>query len=217
MKLEIIAANLADIKAINASKADRIEFVQDMDAGGLTPNLDDVVQASLESRVPINVMVRPTDRDFVYTENEFQQMLKDVAFLAQTKVNGLVLGILKADHTIDEERMVQVMVLAGNKEVTFHRAFELVPDKVAGLTTLAKLGVKSVLLKPDKQTAKLKAMNLVTLIGGSGVNADNAVSLAKKVDELHVGSAIRVDQSWDEPIDVKKINQIASLLKKNVA
>jgi predicted TIM-barrel enzyme len=43
------------------------------------------------------------------------------------------------------------------------------------------------------------------------------VSLAKKVDELHVGSAIRTNQSWDEPIDVKKINQIADLLKKNVA
>jgi copper homeostasis protein len=124
MKLEVIATSLSDLKQINQSQADRIEYCVNLEVGGLTPTHQEILAFLDQAKLPVNVMVRPTSRDFYYTESEFQQMLRDVKFLSQTSANGIVVGILDYDDTIDFERMQAIMELKGDKEVTFHRAFE---------------------------------------------------------------------------------------------
>jgi len=220
MKLEVIATSLSDLKQINQSQADRIEYCVNLEVGGLTPTHQEILAFLDQAKLPVNVMVRPTSRDFYYTESEFQQMLRDVKFLSQTSANGIVVGILDYDDTIDFERMQAIMELKGDKEVTFHRAFEWVTDQKQGLKDLAKLGINSLLTSGHGQINKalpllkeLHDQHLVKIIGGSGINLANVVAISEVVDEIHVGTAIRQEPNWYSPIDVTKINQFKALIK----
>jgi len=220
MKLEVIAINLVDVKKINESNADRIEFCHNLEVGGLTPTYAEIKQTAEESKLPINVMLRPTARDFYYTEAEFEQMLTDLKFIVTTKVNGIVVGIINPDGTINKERMQKIMELRGDKKVTFHRAFEQVKDQIQGLKDLAELGVDSLLTSGNGKILdsldllkELTDQKLVTIIGGSGINVDNIQQVSKNVNEIHVGTAVRDNQSWTSPINVEKINQLKEIIK----
>jgi len=220
MKLEVIAINLADVELINKSNADRIEFCHHLEVGGLTPSYEEIEQTAEQSKLPINVMLRPTARDFYYTETEFEQMLTDLKFIVTTKVNGIVVGIINPDGTINKERMQKIMELKGDKKVTFHRAFEQVKDQIQGLKDLAELGVDSLLTSGTGNInesfdllKELTSQNLVTIIGGSGINQDNIVKVSENVNEIHVGTAVRDNQNWSSPINVQKINELKEKIK----
>lgn len=220
MKLEVIAKDLKDIAMINESVADRIEFCHDLEIGGLTPSYDEISQAGLISKVPVNIMVRPHDRGYVYTDAEFQQMLKDIEYIAGTKAAGIVVGVLTSDHKIDVVRMKEIMALKKDKTVTFHRAFQEVADQTTGLKVLHDLGVNTILTSGAANINEslslldqLKAQKLVTILGGGGVDFTNVDAVKKVVDEIHVGTAIRETKSWAAPISLAKISEMKQRLQ----
>ena len=48
-------------------------------------------------------MVRPRTGDFIYTTSELSVMLADIANFATLGVNGVVLGVLTPDGSVDVE------------------------------------------------------------------------------------------------------------------
>ena len=48
-------------------------------------------------------MVRPRTGDFIYTKSELSVMLADIANFATLGVNGVVLGVLTPDGSVDVE------------------------------------------------------------------------------------------------------------------
>lgn len=49
-------------------------------------------------------MIRPRIGDFVFTADELAVMLEDISIFAKESVSGVVIGILRADGTVDVER-----------------------------------------------------------------------------------------------------------------
>lgn len=221
MKLEVIANSLADIIAINQSQADRVEYCRDLEVGGLTPNYEDIKAVTEAAKVPVNVMVRPHDKGYVYTEAEFAQILKDVDFIAnETKAAGIVVGILTNEGKVDLERLKQIIAHAKDKTVTFHRAFQEVENQLEVLTTLEKMGIGCILTSGGNNINEslsllktLKEATKIKILGGGGVNFANVLQIKAVVDEIHVGTAIRETNSWSAPISIYKINQIKSCLE----
>ncbi|WP_031542133.1 copper homeostasis protein CutC [Mesoplasma photuris] len=222
MKLEVIAADIKDIELINKTNADRIEFCADLQTGGggLTPTYEDIKKAGEISKLPVNVMLRPTDRDFYYTEEEFQLMLKDCEYMATTKINAIVVGIITPEGEINMERMKKIMEKAGNKKVTFHKAFDEVKDLKKALKDLEKLGVDTVLTSGGgninekiEVLKELKGYTNVTILAGGGVSFENINKVKDVVDQVHVGTCVRQNSNWFGEVNVDQVNKMKALVK----
>jgi copper homeostasis protein len=110
---------------------------------------------------------------------------------------GVVFGILRADGTLDEERMRDLIALGRPLRVVCHRAFDRTPDADAALETLLALGVDLVLTSGHAPTALEGAETLARLVrragdalvilAGGTVRAENVAELvaATGVREVH--------------------------------
>ena len=79
-------------------------------------------------------------------------MLYDIRYFAQTGVDGVVIGSLKEDGTLNEEQMRGMIEAAGNSGITLHRAFDVCADPVVTLQRAAELGVDTILTSGRRQT-----------------------------------------------------------------
>jgi copper homeostasis protein len=200
MLLEIAVFNLESaITAFNAG-AHRIELCSAPAEGGLTPSAATIRLAKKYIKLPIHVMIRPREGDFCYSEREFETMLLDIAAAKIAGMKGIVAGILNSDGSVDAKRMKIVVDSALPMNVTFHRAFDMSNDLDIALETIIGTGCERILTSGGKQTAiqgidKIaelikKANNRISIMPGSGINAENCkhladVTLAK---ELHLSA-----------------------------
>jgi copper homeostasis protein len=139
--------------AAQAGGGDRIELCADLLEGGTTPSAG-TVQRTLETvRIPVNVIIRPRGGDFCYSEAEFEVMRRDIELVRAWGANGVVIGILHPDGTIDVERTRVLVEAARPLSVTFHRAFDVTRDPYEALETLVSLGVDRVLTTGQESSA----------------------------------------------------------------
>ncbi|AGR41502.1 copper homeostasis protein CutC [Spiroplasma taiwanense] len=216
MLLEIIAKNIEDSIIINKTKANRIEFCKNLEVGGLTPNREDIVEVCNNSVLPVNVIVRSTARDFFYINDEKCEMLKEIEFIRTTKANGIVIGALNKDFTIDQDFLKKVIEIKGNLSITFHKAFDLVQDFEVEYKKIAKLKIDNVLTSGGQNLKhgfavieKLVNLKLSTIIlVGGGINKENFKKAMFLTKNVHIGTAARVDNTWNTPIDLQKVSKL---------
>jgi copper homeostasis protein len=172
----------------------------DLLEGGITPSLAMIKLVLDKLIIPVNVIIRPRGGDFLYTDYEFEVMKKDVEFCKQAGVNGVVIGILKDDGTIDRTRTKELIEAAKPMSVTFHRAFDMTRDPEEALNTLIELGADRLLTsgqEPDVQKGipTLKrlvelARDRIIIMPGGGVNENNIKEVVNKtgVKEIHASA-----------------------------
>jgi copper homeostasis protein len=182
-KLEVCVDSLESAIAAQKGGADRIELCDNLYEGGTTPSAGMIEIARKYLDLKIQVIIRPRGGDFLYSDREFEVMKKDIEFAKKMKADGVVIGILKSDATIDIEKSKELVELARPISVTFHRAFDMTPDPFKALEDVINTGADRLLtsgqLNEAPQGAKLIA-ELVSLAGdriiimpGAGINQDN--------------------------------------------
>ena len=208
--VEICVDDVAGALAAEAEGADRIELCSALSDGGLTPSLG-LVQAVLGRvrRIGVRIMIRPRGGNFVFSSEEVEVMLADIAaFRALPRPPGVavgfVCGALTASGVIDARAITRLKVACGGAPMTFHKAFDVTRDLGAALDTLRGLGIRSVLTSGGSPTADGGADTLrilversagrVTIIAGGGVRAGNVRALLAHthVPEVHL-RAMRPD------------------------
>lgn len=203
--IEICVEGIDGLLAAQAGGADRVELCASLLEGGITPSLG-TVRAALElATVPFHVMVRPRGGDFLYSDTEYRSMLADVAALRELGVAGVVFGCLRADGTIDEERMAELTRAAGPLNVTCHRAFDMTRDPEEALEALIRAGVGRVLTSGQRDTAVegagllaelvRQAGDRIVVLGCGALDLDNIADIRRRtgLKEMHF-AALR-----DEP------------------
>ncbi len=178
--------------------ADRVELCDDLVEGGTTPSAGAIRLARARLDVGIHVMIRPRGGDFLYTDLEFEVMRHDIAVARELGADGVVLGLLCRDGTIDRERTARLVEDAGPLPVTFHRAFDVSRDPMDALETLIELGVRRVLTSGQRPAA-LESLDLirrlvaaaaerVTILAGGGITPENAARIVAEtgVTEIHL-------------------------------
>jgi len=139
---------------------DRVELCADLLEGGTTPSAG-TVQLVLETlRIPVNVIIRPRGGDFCYSGAEFEVMQRDVEMVKSWGANGVVIGILNPDGTVDAERIRTLVELARPLSVTFHRAFDVTRDPHEALEVLIALGIDRVLTS-GQEPSVLEGLDLI--------------------------------------------------------
>ena len=93
------------VSAVNAELggAARVELCSALELGGLTPSRGSITLAREKTRIPLFVLVRPRGGGFHYTPLELDVMKDDIAAARELGADGIVLGTLRKDGSIDGE------------------------------------------------------------------------------------------------------------------
>ena len=184
--------------------ADRLELCANLLIGGTTPDINLFYRVKRQVKAKVNVLLRPRFGDFCYTDEEFAILEADVRLFAEAGADGIVIGVLNPDGTVDEPRMERLMKAAGGLPVTFHRAFDVTRDAMEALEACKRLGVATILTS-GQQNSAMKGRELlkelvekagdVDILVGSGVNSKNLPTLLQTGAKSYHMSAKKVVES----------------------
>ena len=188
-KLEVIAYNIESCHIAQQAGAHRIELCANPADGGTTPPYGFIKAARKNVSIELYCMIRPRGGDFLYSGADFEIMKTDVQIAKQLGCDGVVIGILNPDGSIDKDRCKKLVELAYPMGVTFHRAFDRVKDAHSALNDVIETGCERILtsgLQPEctegaTLIAKLiqQAADRIVIMPGSGLNAENIIEVAK--------------------------------------
>lgn len=199
MKLEICATDIRSVLAAKEAGADRVELCSALETGGLTPS-EGLIRAAISTGIAVNVLIRPRPGDFVYDEPEICVMERDVERAVELGVNGVVIGALRNDGSIDMSVCHRLIHKAGETEVTFHRAIDRCCDMLAGVEDIVRMGCRRILTSGGKASAVEGAEMIsrmvnaadgrLTIMAGAGVNSGNVRELIERtgVAEVHASA-----------------------------
>jgi copper homeostasis protein len=183
VRLEICCGSLEDARAAEEGGADRVELCAALCVGGLTPSLGTILEVESRVKVPVMVMIRPRAAGFHYRESEVAVMERDLEAALQAGAEGVVFGALEADGSVDVAACRRLRGAAKDREVVFHRAFDVTPDAFRALEQLIDLGFTRVLTSGQRASALLGAPTLrrlveqagdrIQILPGGGIRAHN--------------------------------------------
>ena len=211
--LEIIAFNIESCVLAQASGATRIELCDNPGDGGTTPSYGFIKAAREKLQIELYAMIRPRGGDFFYNDDEFEIMKTDVLMHKQLGCDGVVIGMLNKDGSVDTERCKQLVQLAYPMGVTFQRAFDRVNDPFKALEDIIEMGCERILtsgLVPNcldgapliAQLIK-QADERIIIMPGSGLRSTNVIEVAKitGATEFHTSARVFVDTQMNFVVD----------------
>ena len=134
--------------------ADRVEFCQRLDLGGVTPDHDLIRTVINKIKIPVKIMIRPRGGDFIYSDSEIDRMKSDIKYCKSIGVEEVVLGALNNNGEVDYSITQHLAKLAMPMKVTFHKAIDEVSNYMNALKTLSTMqNIDSVLSSGTKENA----------------------------------------------------------------
>ena len=143
-------------EAVLAEKrgANRIELCPDLAVDGLTPSSELMEKTCSALKIPVMVMIRPRAGNFVYSEEEIDQMKNEIGLAKKAGAAGVVFGLLTKENQIDGKNTKLLAEYAHPLPVTFHKAIDILEDTAEGAEILCKIpGIKRILTSGGKPTA----------------------------------------------------------------
>jgi len=185
--LEVIAFDINSCQLIEQAGGGRIELCANPLEGGTTVSYGMLKAAREAVQLPIFPIIRPRGGDFFYTEEEFDVMKLDVKAAKEIGMDGVVFGFLNRDGKVDYDRTAALVEFAYPLDVTFHRAFDHVPDQLEALELVINAGCQRILTSGGANTvmegissllACIKAaQNRIIILPGSGIRSGNISQL----------------------------------------
>ncbi len=186
--LEICCDSVQSAIAAAAGGAQRVELCANLLEGGTTPSSGLLTACRQAISIDLHVLIRPRGGDFCYDEAELDVMRHDIVYAKQHGVEGVVLGMLRPDGTVDCHGMRELIALARPLRVTFHRAFDMASNPTAALEDVVSLGADYLLTSGQQVTAFAgrelirelvqQAAGRIAIMPGAGVNEENILELA---------------------------------------
>jgi copper homeostasis protein len=195
--VEAAVETLDSALAAERAGADRIELCDNLGEGGTTPDGELVAAVVEQIRLPVFVLIRPRAGGFVYSESEFDVMIRDIELTRTMGIAGIVTGALDASGRVDVKRTRSLVKAAGGLPVTFHRAIDSAADLSVALDDVIEAGVSRVLTSGGAPTARegvdviaalvLQARERVSIVAGGGIRDHNVREVIARtgVHEVH--------------------------------
>ncbi len=149
--LECCVDSVESALAAAEGGADRIELCTGLVIGGLSPSLALFEEIRAQVEIPIHVLLRPRFGDFCYTEKEFAVMVREAELFQKAGAQGVVIGCLKKDGSLDRERMEELMAAAKGIKVNLHRAFDVCADPWETYRQAKELGIDTILTSGQEE------------------------------------------------------------------
>ena len=187
--IEACCPDIESVRRAVQAGAKRIELCEELEIGGVTPSAS-LIRSTLDAagKVPVNVLIRPRGGNFVYSPEEVEQMLQSIRDCKTAGVNGVVIGALRYDGSVDTDTLSRLVSEAGSLDITFHRAFDESSDLTKALEDIVGLGIRRILSSGGCPTAYegrfvlreliLQAAGRISIMPGCGVRASNIEEIA---------------------------------------
>lgn len=193
--------------AIAAKKggADRLELCSALVIGGLSPSQALYRKIREQADIPIRVLLRARFGDFCYTDHEHEILIEEVRSFRKLGADGIVIGTMKPDGTLNLEQMKELMEEAQGMTVTLHRAFDMCKDPFQTLEEAKRLGIHTILTSGQKNVCTegmdlLKelveqAQGKTEILVGGGVDASVLPVLAEKTKAkaFHMSGKVSIE------------------------
>ncbi len=194
MIIEVCAESYEYALKAEKAGANRIELCKDLHLDGLTPDYETAKRTIDSLNIPVFILIRPRKGDFIYSNEEFELMKRDIIKFKEMGCKGIVSGVLNNDNSIDIKRTKELIELSRPLEFTFHRAFDVVSDPLKEIENLIRLGVDRILTSGQKDKAiegldlllELKRIsnNEILIMPGSGISNTNFMKF-NSFNEIH--------------------------------
>ena len=175
LTLEVCCADVQSVRAAMEGGAHRVELCEALEVDGLTPSAEMMAEA-IGLGIPVQVLIRPRQGDFVYEEAEVQSMLEGIRLAKRLGANGVVIGALKPDGSIDEETVRRLVAEAKGLSITFHRAFDVCARPMEALEQIIALGCHRLLTSGQAPTAE-QGIPLIKRLVGQGEGSASCPAL----------------------------------------
>ena len=194
---EVCVEGFSGAAAAEAGGGHRIELCAGLIEGGTTPSMGTLSLVLERLSIKTVVLLRPRGGDFLYTDEEFDTMVRDIEVVRDAGAYGIATGVLASDGQIDAGRFERLIAASGLLSVTCHRAFDMTRDPREALETLIELGVDRVLTSGQQpsvpegveligELVELSA-GRIAIMPGCGIEESNVREIAEKtgVHEVH--------------------------------
>jgi len=207
---EVCASSLNSVVAAVEGGADRIELCQALPLDGLTPSHALISYCQTNLSIPVFVLIRPREGNFIYNDNETQIVMEDIDYCRSLGIKGVVVGFLDSEGAVDKIKLKEAVKRAGTMEVTFHRAFDVCADWERALEDIIECGCRRILTSGQEADSyqgreRLKqivaeAGERIKILAGGGINPENVREILDytKVKEVHFSAKSPVSDSGDE-------------------
>ena len=172
--------------------ADRLELCANLVIGGTTPTLALFEQIRRTVDIRIHVLIRPRFGDFLYSSLEADLICEEISNFRAAGADGVVIGSLPPDGSLDAEQMKRFIERAGGMSVTLHRAFDMCKDPFEALDQARSLGVNTILTSGQSPSClegieRMKELTGaagkdLTILAGAGINAHAVEILLEQTD-----------------------------------
>ncbi|MBP5394217.1 MAG: copper homeostasis protein CutC [Bacteroidaceae bacterium] len=206
LKLEVCCGDMLSVRAAIEGGADRIELCEALEVDGLTPSAE-MMESAISLGTPVQVLIRPREGDFVYDEDEVEGMVRDIRLAKRLGANGVVIGALKPDGSIDEGIVRRLVEEAKGLSITFHRAFDVCREPMKALEQIVALGCHRLLTSGQASSAEqgiplIKKLveqsdGRLIIMPGAGVNQENARRILSETGAHEIHGSLRKDGHTD--------------------
>ena len=210
------------LTAIQAG-ANRIELCKKLENGGETPDYSDILDLRNLTNIDLHILILPKVNNFIYSNKDFKKIIEDIQFCKKNNINGVVIGALNKDLSINMKQTKELVEIARPMRVTFHRAFDTISKLENDLNKIIECGCDYLLTSGQKPNvddglnniSKLvkKSSKKIKIIAGGGVNHNNVESLYKiGVREFHLSGTLK-NKSKILETDYNLINLLVKKLR----
>lgn len=230
--LEIIADSLQDAITIEECGGNRIELVQSLGEGGLTPSYGLVKKVLTHVGIPVNVMLRTSSRSFHSSMHDIKVMKEDALAFYEIGIHHVVLGILDIQGMPDLRAMDYILENT-DLTMTFHRAIDESRDILEAVKRLKAYRRCTHILtsggighaEDNIETVRdiiLKAQGKRVIVA-SGIHARNLNAIQNELDfnlkgdeggadnfDLHVGTGVR-GRDYRNPVSADEVKELVSI------
>jgi copper homeostasis protein len=199
--IEIATTDYTTTKAAVDGGADRIELCAALTEGGTTASYGTIRKCREAFGVQLFPIIRSRSGDFLYSEEEFEIMFEDVKLCKELGCDGVVIGLLTKNGSVDLKRTSKLIETAYPLDITFHRAFDRCKDPFEAMEQLIEIGCQRILTSGQRPTAPegveliaqlvKTADERIIIMPGSGVRKENIKNLAEKTKAMEFHSSLR--------------------------
>ena len=137
--LEACVENLEEAILAEKKGANRLELCSRLDLDGLTPNLNLTKKVMEKISIPIKVMIRERDGNFVYSDDEILSMQNQIENFKSIGVLEVVFGTLNINNKVDIQVTTRLAKHAFPMNVTFHKASDQTTNILSELESIKSI------------------------------------------------------------------------------
>ena len=226
--LEVIVTSVQEAIEAKLGGADRLELVNSLEHGGLTPTLELVEEVLSAVSTPVRVMLRE-NASMSVAARSIRHLQQCAAQLGRLAIDGLVTGFVKngdADLAVTRE----ILAAAPKTPVTFHRAFDHLKNQARFLQQLQEFPCIDRVLTSggedswnERKKRVIKWQRLcpphVKMIFATGKDTSHLAELNHhpEICEVHVGRAARIPRTTSGAVNRDQVAALKTTLNRGRA